>query len=70
MKKLAFVLVTGVTALSGVCGCKAVDNSPIGKGVQTYEKYSDELGKERDVKVFGKDVIVEPEADEKIRIKF
>ena len=51
-------------------GCKTVDNSPVGKGVKTYEKYSEEMGRERDVSVFGKDVIVEPEADKKIRINF
>jgi hypothetical protein len=56
--------------LCGAVGCKTVDNSPVGKGVKTYEKYSDRIGRERDVKVFGKDVIIEPEADKKIRIDF
>ncbi|MCX6357542.1 MAG: hypothetical protein NT045_06685 [Candidatus Aureabacteria bacterium] len=51
-------------------GCGTVDNTPIGKGVKTYEKYSDDIGRERDVKVMGKDVIIEPEADKKIRFNF
>jgi len=51
-------------------GCGLADNTSIGKGVKTYEKYSDDMGKEREVKVMGKDVIVEPEADKKIRFNF
>jgi hypothetical protein len=66
----AFALAALLAALCGTSGCRTVDESPVGKGVKTYEKYSDEIGRERDVKVFGKDVIIEPEADKKIRISF
>jgi hypothetical protein len=51
-------------------GCHSLDETPIGKGVKTYEKYSDEIGKKKDVKVLGKDVVVEPEANDKIRFNF
>jgi hypothetical protein len=70
MKKGVFALCAVIAVLCGAVGCKTVDNSPVGKGVKTYEKYSDRIGRERDVKVFGKDVIIEPEADKKIRIDF
>jgi hypothetical protein len=70
MKKGAFTLAAILAALGGIPGCRTVEESPVGKGVKTYEKYSDEIGRERDVRVFGKDVIVEPEADKKIRINF
>lgn len=66
----ALVCITILWASGCLCGCTAINNTPIGKGVKTYEKYSDELGRERDVKVLGKDVVIEPEADEKIRISF
>jgi hypothetical protein len=51
-------------------GCHTLDNTSIGKGVKRYEGYSDDLGRKRDVKVLGKDVVVEPEADRKIRFSF
>lgn len=70
MKKNVLALCAALAALCYAAGCKTIDNSPVGKGVKTYERYSDEMGRERDVKVFGKDVIVEPEADKKIRIDF
>lgn len=59
-----------LAAIGCAAGCGVADNTPVGKGVKTYERYSDEIGRERDVKVFGKDVIVEPEADKKIRFDF
>lgn len=68
--KIIFLIAAAAGAACILCGCHTVDNTPIGKGVKTYERYSDELGKERDVQIFGKDVIVEPEADKKIRINF
>lgn len=70
MNKNAFALAALLAALCSIPGCRTVNESPVGKGVKTYEKYSDEIGRERDVKVFGKDVIIEPEADKKIRINF
>ncbi len=70
MKTTTFIYLICMVILLGFCACRKLDDSPIGKGVKRYEKYSDELGKERDVKVFGKDIIVEPEADKKIRLNF
>jgi hypothetical protein len=70
MRRNIFALCAILAALCCMTGCKTIDNSPVGKGVKTYEKYSDKIGRERDVKVLGKDVIVEPEADKKIRINF
>jgi hypothetical protein len=70
MKTYVFTSLLALTALLMLCSCGTLDNTPVGKGVKTYERYSDDLGKERDVKMFGKDVIIEPEADKKIRISF
>lgn len=70
MRKSAFALAALLGLLVGISGCSAIDESPVGKGVKTYERYSDEIGREKDVKVLGKDVIIEPEADKKIRINF
>lgn len=70
MKRARLAHAAILAGLVAVCGCGVADNTPVGKGVKTYERYSDELGRERDVKVFGKDVVVEPEADRKIRIAF
>jgi len=70
MKRTPVIHAVILAGLATVCGCGVADNTPVGKGVKTYEKYSDEIGKERDVKVFGKDVVVEPEADRKIRFAF
>ncbi len=70
MKRNALALAALVAAICGISGCQTIDQSPVGKGVKSYEKYTDEIGRERDVKVFGKDVIIEPEADRKIRINF
>jgi hypothetical protein len=70
MKKSVFLLCALIATLGYITGCKTIDSSPVGKSVKTYEKYSDRIGRERDVKVFGKDVIIEPEADKKIRIDF
>ncbi len=70
MKKIVLPSCIILAVICYMTGCKTVDNSPVGKGVKTYEKYSEEMGRERDVSVFGKDVIVEPEADKKIRINF
>ncbi len=67
MKRVAVACLAG---LAVVCGCGVADNTPVGKGVKAYERYSDQIGKERDVTLFGKDVVVEPEADRKIRIAF
>ena len=67
----SFIIFVGILfALASFLGCQQVNQTPIGKGVKTYEKYSDDLGKKRDVKFMGKDVIVEPEAAKKIRINF
>jgi hypothetical protein len=63
-------IATALATLFLICGCGTLDKSPVGKGVKRYERYSDDLGKRRDVKFLGKDVIVEPEANEKIRISF
>jgi hypothetical protein len=70
MKTNFLLWLTAPILLAYFCGCRALDESPVGKGVKGYERYSDQLGKERDVKFLGKDVIVEPEADKKIRINF
>jgi hypothetical protein len=70
MKRIQFAHAAILAGLAAVFGCGVADNTPVGKGVKTYERYSDELGKERDVKFFGKDIVVEPEADRKIRIAF
>jgi hypothetical protein len=67
MKRVAVACLAG---LAVVCGCGVADNTPVGKGVKAYERYSDQIGRERDVTLFGKDVVVEPEADRKIRIAF
>ena len=64
------VPIAAFAALAALCGCHTVDNTPVGKGVKTYERYTDEIGRKRDVKFLGKDLIVEPEATEKIRISF
>lgn len=70
MKRTSVISAALLIGLAAVSGCGVADNTPVGKGVKSYEKYSDEIGRERDVKVFGKDVVVEPEADRKIRIAF
>lgn len=70
MKRVLLLSAALLTVVVCFTGCGTVDNTPIGKGVKSYEKYSDQLGRERDVNVLGKDVVVEPEADKKIRISF
>jgi len=70
MKCPLFLTFPLIACAACICGCGVADNTSLGKGVKTYEKYSDDIGKERDVNVMGKDVIIEPEADKKIRINF
>ena len=70
MKAVVGIYLTFLALLLNFCGCRTLDDSPVGASVKKYENYSDELGKERDVKVFGTDVVVEPEADKKVRISF
>jgi len=70
MHRMRTHLLVPVASLLLLCGCGTLDNTPVGKGVKTYERYSEDLGRERDVKMFGKDVVIEPEADKKIRINF
>ena len=65
------ISVTLAATLAGLVGCcQSPAKSPVCDGVKSYERYSDDLGSKKDVKLFGKDVIVEPAADEKIRINF
>jgi hypothetical protein len=70
MRRILVLCIPLLAAIAQFCGCGVADNTPIGKGVKTYEKYSDDIGREREVNVLGKDVIVEPEADKKIRFNF
>ncbi|MCX6354321.1 MAG: hypothetical protein NTZ78_05380 [Candidatus Aureabacteria bacterium] len=70
MRRSLLLILPLIAFAACMCGCGVADNTAIGKGVKTYEKYSDDLGKERDVNVMGKDMIIEPEADKKIRINF
>ncbi len=70
MRAFIVAFTAASAALTIFCGCRTVNNSPVGKGVKTYERYSDEIGKKRDVNVMGKDMVVEPEAARKIRINF
>ncbi|MDD5555637.1 MAG: hypothetical protein PHN82_00130 [bacterium] len=70
MKRGSGIAAVLVVLSALLAGCTTLDESPLGKGVKTYEKYSDEFGRERDVQLLGKDVVIEPEADKKIRINF
>lgn len=69
MKRLfSAVGIATLTLLLG--GCGMVNDSPVGKAVGKGERYGDRLGAKRDVRVLGRDVVIEPEADKKIRIDF
>lgn len=71
MKVLLPAILSALTGAAFSCGCCQVpDDSAVCKGVKSYERYSDDLGKERGVRVLGKDVDVEPQATDKIRIRF
>lgn len=68
--RLHFALGTGIIAPLVACAFVISGCTQTQKEVDKAFEVSDELGKERETKVFGRDVIIHPEADKKIVIPF